>query len=295
MSFVQLSDSIFPIYKAKNKMMDELGIDIIKLGEKVNDTYNTSETHRHEFYEFFLFIEADGVHEIDFQNSPITNQSVHIVAPGQIHRLSVKKVNGYVICFSEEFICLHANTTLSELYPFFKLRDSSTFDLDEPTLQSLIELVERLHTEHKLTKTMNMDLVKHYIHIILIKFRIFFEQSVYYTKQSYIKNPKVNLFKELIDKNYLFHKSVAAYAAELNVSANHLNALCKKHEGVSAIHLVHQRLLLESKRMLAISDLSIKEIAFALRFEEMAYFIRFFKKNTGKTPGNYRNDLQTKS
>jgi AraC family transcriptional regulator, transcriptional activator of pobA len=294
MSFVHLSDSIFPIYKAKNKKMDELGIDIIKLGEKINETYNTSETHRHEFYEFFLFIKAEGIHEIDFHYSPVTNNSVHIVAPGQVHRLSVKNVHGYVICFSEEFICLRTNTTLSELYPFFKLANSSAFNIDEITAQNLTELIERLYKDYKLSTTIDTELVKHYIHIVLIKFRIYFEQFVQLDKSIYIKNAKVIQFKELINKNYLFHKSIAAYAAELNVSANHLNALCKKHEGVSAIHLVHQRLLLESKRMLAITDLSIKEIAFTLRFEEMAYFIRFFKKNTGETPGKYRSDLQNK-
>lgn len=272
--------------------MDELGIDIIKLGEKENGSYNTSEIHRHEFYEFFLFINGEGVHEIDFQSSIISNNSVHIVAPGQVHRLTVKNVQGYVICFSEEFICLHSNSNLAELYPFFKLPNSSIFNIDETTSLNLIELIEKLYKDYKLAVNSDLELVKHYVHIVLIKFRIYFEQHVQTTKQLPKKNTKVTQFKELINKNYLFHKSIADYAAELNVSANHLNALCKKQDGCSAIQLVHQRLLLESKRMLVITDLSIKEIAFMLQFDEMAYFIRFFKKNTGETPGKYRTNMK---
>jgi AraC family transcriptional activator of pobA len=99
-------------------------------------------------------------------------------------------------------------------------------------------------------------------------------------------------FKKLINTNYLNHLSVSDYASSLNITPNHLNALCKKYEGRTAIQLIQERLLLESKRLLYATDMNIKEISYHLRFEDVPYFNRFFKKLTELTPIQYRECFQ---
>lgn len=78
------------------------------------------------------------------------------------------------------------------------------------------------------------------------------------------------------------------YAGLLFITPNHLNALCKASVGKSAGEMIRDRLLLEAKRMLANSAMSVSEIAYDLRFEDNAYFSRFFKKYTGHTPEEFR-------
>jgi len=75
----------------------------------------------------------------------------------------------------------------------------------------------------------------------------------------------------------------------LNISAGHLSEVVKDQSGKSAITHIHERLVLEAKRLLFHTENSIKEVAFQLGFEDASYFNRFFKRITGNTPLDYRS------
>jgi AraC-like DNA-binding protein len=134
-----------------------------------------------------------------------------------------------------------------------------------------------------------MAMVHAYLNIILLKLKTrFIHDKKSEVSDSKSKTQKMTLFKKLVNESFLTHQPVSSYASSLNVSPNYLNALCKKHEGRSAIQLIHERLLLESKRLLYATDMDIKEISFHLNFEDVPYFNRFFKKHTNLTPVQYR-------
>jgi AraC-like DNA-binding protein len=95
-------------------------------------------------------------------------------------------------------------------------------------------------------------------------------------------------FQELIEENFMTLKTPREYASKMNITPNYLNALCRKKSGKSAGELIRQRILLEAKRLLAHSKLSISEIAFQLGFEDNSYFGRYFRKYTRLTPGEFR-------
>jgi len=78
----------------------------------------------------------------------------------------------------------------------------------------------------------------------------------------------------------------------LNISAGHLSEVVKEQSGKPAIAHIHERLILETKRLLFHTDQSVKEIAFRLGFEEASYFNRFFKRIVGDTPLTYRNTIR---
>jgi len=78
----------------------------------------------------------------------------------------------------------------------------------------------------------------------------------------------------------------------LNVSRTHLNNGLRRYTGHSASELIHERMILEAKRRLLHSTLTIAEIAYELRFQDPSYFGRFFRKYTGVTPGAYRESVQ---
>ena len=111
---------------------------------------------------------------------------------------------------------------------------------------------------------------------------IFNQQTVYQTKPILFK------YRSLIDSHYKTEKLVAFYANQLNISANYLNILCKKHFNVSATVMIHERLMLEAKRALLTTEKPIKAIAFDLGFYDVAYFSKFFKKHTQITPHAFR-------
>ncbi len=108
------------------------------------------------------------------------------------------------------------------------------------------------------------------------------------------ENDRILLKKYLrrIDESYTSLHEVAAYAEMLNISAGHLSEVIKEQSGKGAIVHIHERLILEAKRLLFHTDSTIKEIAFHLGFEDASYFNRFFKRLTGHTPLNYRTNFR---
>ncbi len=101
--------------------------------------------------------------------------------------------------------------------------------------------------------------------------------------QSYLQ-----AFSKLVEKRYREHLAIADYAAHLGITAVHLNTVCRRLVGQSALSIVHQRLLLEAKRNLIYTTLNVSQIADLLGFSEPAYFTRFFKRLTGSTPNAFR-------
>ena len=84
------------------------------------------------------------------------------------------------------------------------------------------------------------------------------------------------------------HRPIERYALELGISAAHLNALCRRLAGQSALQLINQRLLLEAKRCLVYTAMTINQVSDSLGFSEPAYFSRFFKRCSGLTPKAFR-------
>ena len=95
-----------------------------------------------------------------------------------------------------------------------------------------------------------------------------------------------------IEENYNEQHEVACYADMLNISAGHLSDVVKEQSGKPAIAHIHERLILEAKRLLFHTDQSIKELAFGLGFEDASYFNRFFKRIVGDTPVAYRTTIR---
>ncbi|MEQ4538681.1 MAG: helix-turn-helix domain-containing protein [Billgrantia sp.] len=95
-------------------------------------------------------------------------------------------------------------------------------------------------------------------------------------------------YQTLIEAQYRQQPSVEQFAEWLGMSSAHLNALCRRLANRSALQLLHERLLLEAKRQLTYTNMTISQIADSLGFSEPAYFTRFFKRNTGLSPRDFR-------
>ncbi|WP_111415016.1 helix-turn-helix domain-containing protein [Billgrantia lactosivorans] len=95
-------------------------------------------------------------------------------------------------------------------------------------------------------------------------------------------------FQALIEAQYRQQPSVERFAEQLGMSSAHLNALCRRLADRSALQLLHERLLLEAKRQLTYTNMTISQVADSLGFSEPAYFTRFFKRNTGLSPRDFR-------
>lgn len=96
------------------------------------------------------------------------------------------------------------------------------------------------------------------------------------------------VFTDAIELDFARHHRLAHYARKVGISAAHLNALCRQLAHRSALELIHARMLLEARRNLVYTSMTIQSVGEALGFTDPAYFTRFFKRQTGLSPKAFR-------
>ncbi|MFJ3075887.1 helix-turn-helix domain-containing protein [Pseudomonas sp. NPDC087029] len=99
-------------------------------------------------------------------------------------------------------------------------------------------------------------------------------------------------YLRLVEAHYREHLSVEDFAARLNIPSLQLNQLCRALCAQTALQVVHQRLLLEARRNLVYTRMSIGQLSDSLGFSDPTYFARFFKRLSGQTPNGYRRSVQ---
>jgi len=240
--------------------------------------------HKHDFFIIMLFEKAQGVHTIDFRNYPLENRQVHLLFPGQVHRWDIgPQTIGYQLMIDRMFF--------EHFAPYFRFSFSNY--MNNPVISLSASSFKLLKYEFNAIKD-ELSAANSLRDIISARAAVIAAivskeaESLFNDFKVYQSNPRLAKFNMLIEQHFKTEKLVTFYASKLNVSANYLNILCKKNLNISATQLIQQRVLLEAKRLLQSTDLSIKEIAFELGFVDHAYFSNFFKSHTGATPTEFK-------
>lgn len=92
----------------------------------------------------------------------------------------------------------------------------------------------------------------------------------------------------LVEQHYREHRPLSFYAEALGVTPDHLSRTCRQSTKQSALQVLHERLLLEARRLLAYSPMPVTEVAQQLGYDDAAYFSKFFSRSVGNTPSEYR-------
>lgn len=101
-------------------------------------------------------------------------------------------------------------------------------------------------------------------------------------------DPTVEALRGLIEEHFRKERQLGFYAGKLAVTVDRLNDMVKRATGVTAGHLIRQRVLTEARRQLVFTTLAIHEIAYELNFSDPSHFTRFFRQQTGTTPQAFR-------
>jgi len=257
-----------------------------------SDTPNTEvyvEPHRHDYYHIMLVKHGRGKHSIDFKTYDIKPNTIFFVSPGQIHTLNIdKEALGYVISFNADFFQLNNGVqTLSDL-PFFHSNTQAPVVYLKAEELGVLDLWENIYEEHLKQQNNSDKMIRALLDVLLIHVARMHNKTPEGSNTTSQLSTQINTLETLIDTNFRALKRVNDYAELMHLSAKHLNSLCKKALNKTVTNLIHQRLILESKRLLLFTDNTITEIAFELGFSDKSYFMRFFKKHTGHTAEMFR-------
>jgi len=251
---------------------------------------------RNNHYSLIWVREGKGKLKTDFSEWNFEQNSLFSFTPYQPFMFSSNLVKGITIYFHSDFFCIHKHQTevtcngvlFNNIYqqPFFLVNEK---------LQSTFETtVDQIKTEMQHPGLAQYELLISYMKILLISAsRLKTEQQPEAMKTSTgNKEPLiVQKLKDYIEKDFKTKHSASQYASSLNISPNALAKIAKSHFNKTLTALISERIIIEAKRELYLTNKPIKEIAYELGYEDEFYFSRFFKKNTDISPQVYRETV----
>jgi AraC family transcriptional activator of pobA len=249
--------------------------------------------HRHDCYQIVWVAQGTGSHVIDSILYEVKPKTLFFMSPGQVHDFVLSKDTlGCTINFSQEFFALQVqNKNVFNDIPIYDLSNSvQALYLDSEEANSVIETLSAMETEYYSDKLGWQDVIRCHLYILLMKALRTVEPScdeaptapnLYLTRR----------FKRLLEKQFTTIQLVSEYSSLLRVSERVLNDAVRQTTGSTAAKMIRVRVILEAKRMMLHSEVSVAEVADQLSFEDPAYFSRCFKKHTGLSPIEFRRSL----
>ncbi|KGE14189.1 AraC family transcriptional regulator [Sphingobacterium deserti] len=244
--------------------------------------------HRHNFYHFLVFTAGSGTHSIDFERFDVQPWQIYFMSPGQIHSWHFEgDIQGFVVNFDRDFFktFLLRPESITNFSFFSGLVKDGVFMVGAEERAAVLNILTRLLdnvADHNFARVSLL-----YLFHVLEK-----QRGLNKGSNSHVYNHTLlRNFLDLIESNYQTLRLPKEYAAMLYITPNHLNALSNEFLGISAGELIRNRIVLEAKRLLAIHDQAIADIAYTLNFNDNSYFTKFFKKATGLTPDEFRRSI----
>ncbi|NGP88459.1 helix-turn-helix domain-containing protein [Fodinibius halophilus] len=259
------------------------------LRDMMDNTDMVQELHRHDFYYILALESAVGTHEIDFISYEVSDYSIFIMRPGQVHELTLKSGStGYLLQFNADFYIPRSNRSHQLLR---KASGTNHYQLDADKSEKNLPALAAIYQEYSAKQNRYQTAIQSYLEIILIELIRQQDNTSSHNVATY-KQQRLEDFLELLESHISICKRVSEYADMMNLSAYQLNASTKATVGKTCSELINDLIILESKRQLLATTKQVKEIAYRLGYEDVSYYIRFFKKHTGHSPDAFRQNFK---
>jgi AraC-like DNA-binding protein len=285
---------MIPVYSlAANSRMGSRMIELAEAAEGVPARIEPAflVPHRKDYYLFVLVRQGSSRHWIDSIPYTLSPGTFYFTVPQQVHlKEEMRPMQGLVLRFTEEFLQLEENRGLRELPLLQNPAGGHELSLTAADLAFVGDTLSTMLVEFR-----GSDPWKNHMLAAQLRVLVIYLSRLYTAQFGIAANGERRLLREfqgLIDRLYREEHEVAGYAARLHISPGHLNHRVKEQSGKTAIHHIHARIVMEAKRQLLYSNLTVKQLGDHLGFEDPAYFNRWFKRLTGKTPMRYRADIR---
>lgn len=262
---------------------DKLGTDQLLKVSKFKEVIKRTKPHKHDgYFELICIAEGEGFHQVEMDTFPIQAPELYFLNPNQVHCWQFTAIpKGYVLLFKEEFFGPVLEAPILNL-----IRNMDTITrISLADHLTLVTLFEEMRKEFENPTPLTKDVISGYLRAVFARILQLSQLKEEGPKQG---DSLFRKFQKLLGEKCPEYHLVSDFASLLNTTPQNLNAVSRKFSNKSAGEHLANQLSLEAKRYILHTDLSMNEIADRLAFNDASYFTKFFKKQTGLTPLQFR-------
>jgi AraC-like DNA-binding protein len=248
----------------------------------------TERPHRLRFHELVFISSGCGSLDVDGASTELRPGRICLMAPGAVRRWRLNAApQGRVVLFTRDFIGeFFSDARFLDDFLAFEARDCRFIDVEREGFARLIEIVDAMRRELDQLRDDSAHMLRALLYQLLVEIA-----RRRHAATSRPRGPGGALhsrFAALVDGHFRCLRQVSEYAGLLGVNANHLNQVVRNATGCTASRVIHERLFLESRRLLLHTDRTVAAIASELGFADPSYFNRYFRRMAGVAPRAFR-------
>lgn len=246
---------------------------------------------RSNYFEIFFITQSYCILDYNLQEIHQKANQIRFSSPGSFSSIKEmsKDIQGYYLSFDEDFIRLVNNIDFLPNLSFFFSDVYPVVELDGQTLAHFTNILDYLLILSNQRNNQEKDkIISAYLTAFLLECKAIFTDTLFRNTENSSSYRITKNFFNLLFQDFSYTYKLKDYAEKLNISAKYLTKSVKKTTGFPPSYFVKKTTVLEAKIMLKETQESVSEIAYILGFEDVSYFIKFFKKHSGQTPATYR-------
>ena len=291
-SIKPLKIPLFRLASGRTQVDDRLGISLQKLVQRVPFRHIP---HRHDFYHVAWIESGTGTFIQDDQSYPIKAGSLIFVPPGQVHTWEAKDaLHGYILSIEPTLLFSQTERPYRLLHELTQWSATAKRQIEVGGAYDLLRTkFEDLAREFCTSEEFRDEMLRTQITSILISLHRLCSLRRLCRGPGEVEgtddfHPLTNRFLALLEKEEGKFYRANHYVSALSVDSRAFVNAVLSETGKSPSVWIRDRTLLEARRLLTYTDLTISEIAYRLNFRNVSYFVRFYRRLTGTSPGAAR-------
>ena len=243
---------------------------------------------------YFMFLWNDGQRDATLQidGRPITLEPNSITCTTYLHEVQIDKAGSELktLLFNREFYCVHtydSEVSCNGLL-FFGSDTSPVLKLDSDEKERLRTLYQVLQEEFSVRDANQEEMLRILLKRFIIRCTRMARRQILKSQDKQSDIDLVRHFNVLVEEHFRTKKTVQEYADLLYKSPKTLANVFHKYSDETPLQIIHNRIIMEAKRMLYFTDKTAKEIGYELGYTDPAQFSKLFKKVTGMTATEFK-------
>ncbi|CAI8946065.1 helix-turn-helix domain-containing protein [Pseudomonas sp. IT-P176] len=283
-----------PVFKLYGESLDWPTPDLLHcetISQRSREHQWKIKPHRHADLCQLLFVfKGQAELEIEGQLTRLDEPGIQILPALSIHGFRFSEdVEGFILTLAAPLV-VHLQAQLGHSVNALAQAESYLAGAQAEYLNSLFGALQAEYNGHQPAREMLMHALVSVI-LVWVSRQVIQRRSTHQRPQR--AREYLNGFIQLVEENYRQHVKVEDLARRLGISVSHLNGTCRELAGQPALQIMHERQLLEAKRMLTYTSMTIYEMSDLLGFSDPTNFTRLFRRRVGISPKAFRDRLKS--